>query len=99
MHTLRLRRVIKCTYAHVLRKRTLNVVAKSCIQQKVLPGLEPGLPGSKPGVLTNYTIEPMPGNTATSELVSYLFDSLLSNFTLQHNAKTSNVLVSIKQLP
>ena len=26
--------------------------------QKVLPGLEPGLPGSEPGVLTNYTIEP-----------------------------------------
>jgi hypothetical protein len=25
---------------------------------KVLPGLEPGLQGSKPWVLTNYTIEP-----------------------------------------
>ena len=27
-------------------------------QKKVLPGLEPGLQGSKPWVLTNYTIEP-----------------------------------------
>ena len=26
--------------------------------KKVLPGLEPGLQGSKPWVLTNYTIEP-----------------------------------------
>ena len=27
-------------------------------KSEVLPGLEPGSPGSKPGVLTNYTIEP-----------------------------------------
>jgi hypothetical protein len=27
-------------------------------REKVLPGLEPGLQGSKPWVLTNYTIEP-----------------------------------------
>ena len=27
-------------------------------KKKVLPGLEPGLQGSKPWVLTNYTIEP-----------------------------------------
>ena len=27
-------------------------------QNEVLPGLEPGLQGSKPWVLTNYTIEP-----------------------------------------
>ena len=27
--------------------------------KKVLPGLEPGLQGSKPWVLTNYTIEPL----------------------------------------
>ena len=28
------------------------------MKNKVLPGLEPGLQGSKPWVLTNYTIEP-----------------------------------------
>jgi hypothetical protein len=27
-------------------------------KKQVLPGLEPGLQGSKPWVLTNYTIEP-----------------------------------------
>ena len=30
----------------------------TCTKKKVLPGLEPGLQGSKPWVLTNYTIEP-----------------------------------------
>ena len=30
-------------------------------QNEVLPGLEPGLQGSKPWVLTNYTIEPYRG--------------------------------------
>jgi hypothetical protein len=33
-------------------------VRKDVRKEKVLPGLEPGSPGSKPGVLTNYTIEP-----------------------------------------
>ena len=37
------------------------------VEKKVLPGLEPGLQGSKPWVLTNYTIEPQlrtnPGTT------------------------------------
>ena len=28
------------------------------MKNQVLPGLEPGLQGSKPWVLTNYTIEP-----------------------------------------
>jgi hypothetical protein len=28
-------------------------------KKEVLPGLEPGLQGSKPWVLTNYTIEPI----------------------------------------
>jgi hypothetical protein len=28
-------------------------------EKEVLPGLEPGLQGSKPWVLTNYTIEPV----------------------------------------
>jgi hypothetical protein len=28
-------------------------------KREVLPGLEPGLQGSKPWVLTNYTIEPV----------------------------------------
>jgi hypothetical protein len=30
--------------------------------KEVLPGLEPGLQGSKPWVLTNYTIEPCDDN-------------------------------------
>jgi hypothetical protein len=30
------------------------------VDGKVLPGLEPGLQGSEPWVLTNYTIEPQP---------------------------------------
>jgi hypothetical protein len=36
-------------------------------QKEVLPGLEPGLQGSEPWVLTNYTIEPRPlSGTKTS---------------------------------
>ena len=36
-----------------------NEVQKNVGKKKVLPGLEPGLQGSKPWVLTNYTIEPI----------------------------------------
>jgi hypothetical protein len=46
-------------------------------KKQVLPGLEPGLPGSKPGVLTNYTIEPtyngeLPGSVPESGLLTHL---------------------------
>ena len=35
-----------------------NEGQKNVGKKKVLPGLEPGLQGSEPWVLTNYTIEP-----------------------------------------
>ena len=38
-------------------------------KKKVLPGLEPGLQGSKPWVLTNYTIEPLMLNRIVSSRV------------------------------
>ena len=34
-------------------------------KKQVLPGLEPGLQGSEPWVLTNYTIEPFHGRVRT----------------------------------
>ena len=36
-----------------------NEGQKNVGKKKVLPGLEPGLQGSEPWVLTNYTIEPL----------------------------------------
>ena len=47
---------------HLLTKKTQTLKAPHDSRRKkkreVLPGLEPGLQGSKPWVLTNYTIEP-----------------------------------------
>ena len=42
--------------------RRVSTVTK---KKEVLPGLEPGLQGSKPWVLTNYTIEPVPETEGT----------------------------------
>ena len=39
-----------------------NEGQKNVGKKKVLPGLEPGLQGSEPWVLTNYTIEPLMRN-------------------------------------
>ena len=36
-------------------------------QKEVLPGLEPGLQGSEPWVLTNYTIEPRPSSSQPTQ--------------------------------
>ena len=41
------------------RKKNPKKTKKQTNRKKVLPGLEPGLQGSEPWVLTNYTIEPL----------------------------------------
>jgi hypothetical protein len=46
------------TTRHINAQEIHNHTPLQKNQQKVLPGLEPGLQGSKPWVLTNYTIEP-----------------------------------------
>ena len=46
---------------------------KKKAKREVLPGLEPGLQGSKPWVLTNYTIEPCFTEKALVQILSIHF--------------------------
>ena len=55
-------------YSAKLKKNSKNI-------WKVLPGLEPGLQGSKPWVLTNYTIEPQ-SRVAARQKVQYDTDEI-----------------------